>query len=203
MEFVVFTGVLLFIFLFMIVQELIQAKIRKKFSRSIFVKITEKEPPKEYSLERFARLGSYLERHKEEKQLDDITWNDLGMDEVFCRIDRTLFSGGRGIPVFYPPEYLLREEKLDHLEEVTGWFWSRMIWDPGTTVTENWGIWENILYDYLDNLDYLGERNNRKILLLNLLYLPFASLLFVQPAIGILGIVLCMGHILTYFREKK
>lgn len=60
------------------------------------------------------------------------------------------------------------------------------------------------LYDYLDNLDYLGERNNRKILLLNLLYLLFASLLFVQPAVGILGIVVCMlGHILTYFREKK
>ncbi len=60
------------------------------------------------------------------------------------------------------------------------------------------------LYDYLDNLDYLGERNNRKILLLNLLYLLFASLLFVQPAVGILGIVVCMlGHILTYFHEKK
>ena len=61
-----------------------------------------KEPPKEYSLERFARLGSYLERHKEENQLDDITWNDLGMDEVFCRIDRTLSAAGEGIPVVLP-----------------------------------------------------------------------------------------------------
>ena len=42
MEFVVFAGVLLLLFIFMIVQELIQRKIRKNFSRSIFVKITEK-----------------------------------------------------------------------------------------------------------------------------------------------------------------
>ena len=41
-------------------------------------------------------------------------------------------------------------------------------------------------------------------MLLNLLYLLFAALLFVQPAVGILGIVVCMlAHILTYFREKK
>ena len=106
MEFVVFTGVLLFIFLFMIVQELMQAKKEEKMFRNSLLENYGKEPPKEYSLERFARLDSYLERHKEEKQLDDITWNDLGMDEVFCRI-----SGRRGIPVFYPPEYLLREGK--------------------------------------------------------------------------------------------
>ena len=85
MEFVVFTGVLLFIFLFMIVQELMQAKKEEKIFRNSLLENYGKEPPKEYSLERFARLGSYLERHKEEKQLDDITWNDLGMDEVFRR----------------------------------------------------------------------------------------------------------------------
>lgn len=42
MEFVVFTGVLLFIFLFMIVQELMQAKKRKKYSGTLSWKITEK-----------------------------------------------------------------------------------------------------------------------------------------------------------------
>ena len=88
MEFVVFAGVLLLLFIFMIVQELIQTKNQEKLFKKYLRENYGKEPPKEYSLERFARLGSYLERHKEEKQLDDITWNDLGMDEVFRRIDR-------------------------------------------------------------------------------------------------------------------
>lgn len=165
-----------------------------------------KEPPKEYSLERFARLDSYLERHKEEKQLDDITWNDLGMDEVFCRIDRTLSAAGEEYLYFTLRNIFCGKERLDHLEEVTGWFLEQD--DTRIRVQlllKKLGhLGKYSLYDYLDNLDYLGERNNRKILLLNLLYLLFASLLFVQPAVGILGIVVCMlGHILTYFREKK
>ena len=206
MEFVVFTGVLLFIFLFMIVQELMQAKKEEKRFRNSLLENYGKEPPKEYSLERFARLGSYLERHKEEKQLDDITWNDLGMDEVFCRIDRTLSAAGEEYLYFTLRNIFCGKEKLDHLEEVTGWFLEQD--DTRIRVQlllKKLGhLGKYSLYDYLDNLDYLGERNNRKILLLNLLYLLFASLLFVQPAVGILGIVVCMlGHILTYFREKK
>lgn len=206
MEFVVFTGVLLFIFLFMIVQELMQAKKEEKMFRNSLLENYGKEPPKEYSLERFARLGSYLERHKEEKQLDDITWNDLGMDEVFCRIDRTLSAAGEEYLYFTLRNIFCGKEKLDHLEEVTGWFLEQD--DTRIRVQlllKKLGhLGKYSLYDYLDNLDYLGERNNRKILLLNLLYLLFASLLFVQPAVGILGIVVCMlGHILTYFREKK
>ena len=206
MEFVVFTGVLLFIFLFMIVQELMQAKKEEKIFRNSLLEGYGKEPPKEYSLERFARLDSYLERHKEEKQLDDITWNDLGMDEVFCRIDRTLSAAGEEYLYFTLRNIFCGKEKLDHLEEVTGWFLEQD--DTRIRVQlllKKLGhLGKYSLYDYLDNLDYLGERNNRKILLLNLLYLLFASLLFVQPAVGILGIVVCMlGHILTYFREKK
>ena len=206
MEFVVFTGVLLFIFLFMIVQELMQAKKEEKRFRNSLLENYGKEPPKEYSLERFARLDSYVERHKEEKQLDDITWNDLGMDEVFCRIDRTLSAAGEEYLYFTLRNIFCGKEKLDHLEEVTGWFLEQD--DTRIRVQlllKKLGhLGKYSLYDYLDNLDYLGERNNRKILLLNLLYLLFASLLFVQPAVGILGIVVCMlGHILTYFREKK
>ena len=206
MEFVVFTGVLLFIFLFMIVQELMQAKKEEKIFRNSLLEDYGKEPPKEYSLERFARLGSYLERHKEEKQLDDITWNDLGMDEVFCRIDRTLSAAGEEYLYFTLRNIFCGKEKLDHLEEVTGWFLEQD--DTRIRVQlllKKLGhLGKYSLYDYLDNLDYLGERNNRKILLGNILYLLFASLLFVQPAVGILGIVVCMlGHILTYFREKK
>ena len=206
MEFVVFAGVLLFLFLFMIVQELMQAKKEEKRFRNSLLENYGKEPPKEYSLERFARLDSYLERHKEEKQLDDITWNDLGMDEVFCRIDRTLSAAGEEYLYFTLRNIFCGKEKLDHLEEVTGWFLEQD--DTRIRVQlllKKLGhLGKYSLYDYLDNLDYLGERNNRKILLLNLLYLLFASLLFVQPAVGILGIVVCMlGHILTYFREKK
>ena len=64
MEFVVFAGVLLLLFIFMIVQELIQTKNQEKLFKKYLRENYGKEPPKEYSLERFARLGSYLERKR-------------------------------------------------------------------------------------------------------------------------------------------
>ena len=165
-----------------------------------------KEPPKEYSLERFARLGSYLERHKEEKQLDDITWNDLGMDEVFRRIDRTYSAAGEEYLYYTLRNISCGREALEHLEEVVNWLQEQEnIKVRIQLLMKRWDIWENILSTIIwITWIILGERSNRKIVLGNLLYLPFLLLLFVQPAMGTIGIVLCMlWHIMTYFRRSK
>ena len=50
MEFVVFAGVLLLLFIFMIVQELIQTKNQEKLFKKYLRENYGKEPPKEYSL---------------------------------------------------------------------------------------------------------------------------------------------------------
>ncbi len=206
MEFVVFAGVLLLLFIFMILQELVQVKNQEKLFRRSLRENYGKEIQKEYSLERFARLDSYLERHQEEKQLDDITWNDLGMDEIFRQIDRTYSAAGEEYLYYTLRNIFCGREALEHLEEVVAWLDGQE--DTRVRIQllmKRLGhLGKYSLYDYLDNLDYLGDRSNRKILMGNLLYLPFAGLLFVQPAVGSIGIVVCMlWHILTYFREKK
>ncbi len=206
MEFVVFAGVLLLLLVFMIVQELVQVKKQEKLFEKSLRENYGKESPKEYSLERFARLDSYLERHKDGKQLDDITWNDLGMDEVFRRIDRTHSAAGEEYLYYTLRNIFCGREALEHLEEVTDWLEEQE--DTRVRIQllmkQLGHLGKYSLYDYLDNLDYLGKRSNRKILVGNLLYLPFAGLLFVEPAVGTIGIVICMlWHILTYFREKK
>ena len=206
MEFVVFAGVLLLLFIFMILQELVQVKNQEKLFRRSLRENYGKETQKEYSLERFARLDSYLERHQEEKQLDDITWNDLGMDEIFRQIDRTYSAAGEEYLYYTLRNIFCGGEALEHLEEVVAWLDGQE--DTRVRIQllmKRLGhLGKYSLYDYLDNLDYLGDRSNRKILVGNLLYLPFAGLLFVQPAVGSIGIVVCMlWHILTYFREKK
>ena len=206
MEFVVFAGVLLLLFIFMILQELVQVKNQEKLFRRSLRENYGKEIQKEYSLERFARLGSYLERHQEEKQLDDITWNDLGMDEIFRQIDRTYSAAGEEYLYYTLRNIFCGREALEHLEEVVTWLDGQE--DTRVRIQllmKRLGhLGKYSLYYYLDNLDYLGDRSNRKILVGNLLYLPFVGLLFVQPAVGSIGIVVCMlWHILTYFCEKK
>lgn len=56
MEFVVFAGVLLLLFIFMIVQELIQTKNQEKLFKKYLRENYGKEPPKEYSLEHHLQL---------------------------------------------------------------------------------------------------------------------------------------------------
>ena len=164
MEFVVFAGVLLLLFIFMIVQELIQTKNQEKLFKKYLRENYGKEPPKEYSLERFARLGSYLERHKEEKQLDDITWNDLGMDEVFRRIDRTYSAAGEEYLYYTLRNISCGREALEHLEEVVNWLQEQEnIKVRIQLLMKRLGhLGKYSLYDYLDNrkliIDYLTER---------------------------------------------
>ena len=79
---------------------------------------------REYASGRFERLGSYFRRHSEDGQIDDITWNDLGMDEIFKKMNYTLSASGEEY-LYYTLRSPRREEKpLLHLEEAVQFFGS-------------------------------------------------------------------------------
>ena len=60
------------------------------------------------------------------------------------------------------------------------------------------------LYDYIDNLDYLGERSNTKHFVLDLLFFPLIGMLWVNFSVGVIGLILLMVYNITvYFREKN
>lgn len=160
---------------------------------------------KEYALERFVRMDSYFSRHRKEGQLDDITWNDLGMDELFKRMNDTLSASGEEY-LYYTLRTLKRsDEELRHLEEVIQFFSGH----PGERVKVQLAArrlgytGKYSLYDYIDNLDILGERSNRKNILTDLLFLPLIGLMAVHFSVAIIGIVvLIIYNIISYFKEK-
>ena len=161
---------------------------------------------KEYAPERFVRIGSYFLRHPSPGQLDDITWNDLGMDDLFKRMNYTLSASGEEYLYYTLRTPKQEEEELLHLEDVVGFFAEHP--DERVKVQMQMNKLGHTgkfsLYDYLDNLDYLGERSNRKSLIQDLLFLPFLALLWVNFPIGILGLVALMVYnITTYFKEKN
>ncbi len=161
---------------------------------------------KEYAPERFVRIGSYFQRHPSPRQLDDITWNDLGMDDLFKRMNYTLSASGEEYLYYTLRTLKQEEEELLHLEDVVGFFAEHP--DERVKVQMQMNKLGHTgkfsLYDYLDNLDYLGERSNRKSLIQDLLFLPFLALLWVNFPIGILGLVALMVYnITTYFKEKN
>ena len=77
---------------------------------------------KDYALERFARMDSYFRRHGQEGQLDDITWNDLGMDEIFRRMNYTLSASGEEYLYYTLRSLKQGGEELGHLEETVRFF---------------------------------------------------------------------------------
>ena len=172
--------------------------------RALFASTGEKTIPPE----RLRLIPRYSEHHPGGFQLDDITWNDLDMDRIFLRIDRTLSAAGEEYlyyllrtPVLPAGESGLSEEAVRYYQDAAH-------------ETERIDLQKKLdalghtdkysLYDYLSLLDNLGERNPGRQLLHMLL--PVAALLVMafSPQTGVLLLIAAAGfNIITYFREKR
>ncbi len=111
------------IFMVLLVQ---YVRAKKRREKEILRRVREqwgKVPDREYTLEEFEKISHYYSRRKEEEfSLDDTTWNDLGMDDVFLLLNTAGSSVGE--------EYLYRalrtpefsEEKLRRRSELADYF---------------------------------------------------------------------------------
>lgn len=83
--------------LFLLVSALIGIRDRRRQDageRRALAEAFGKPGAKEYPDGRFHELPRYLERHRREYVVDDITWNDLDMDLLFRSMDTTSSSAG-------------------------------------------------------------------------------------------------------------
>lgn len=161
---------------------------------------------KEYRPEQYASISRYFSLHEKEGQVDDITWNDLNMDDVFKKMNDTLSSAGEEVLYYMLRTPHFEEKELTHLEELIQYFSTHtdervklqlMFHKLGCTGRFS-------MYDYLKHLDMLGKRSNLKHWILN--GLLFASLIFclIEPSSGILCLVgMMLFNMFTYFREKN
>ncbi len=82
-------------------KERLKAKIREQWG---------KIPRREYTLEEFEKISHYYERRKDGRfSIDDITWNDLGMDDVFLLLNTADSAVGE--------EYLYRTLRTPEFDE--------------------------------------------------------------------------------------
>lgn len=206
MEYLVVIGTLAVIVLAVFGLEAMRAaREEKKFIRNLYEDFG-KPKVKEYPAERYQRIDSYFRKHPRDGQLDDITWNDLGMDDLFKRMDGTLSAAGEEY-LYYTLRSLRQDaEGLSHLEEVVRFFEEH----PDERVRVQLAMrrlgytGKFSLYDYLDNLDYLGERSNRISLLRDFLFIPAIALLWYNVQVGVLALVaLIISNIVSYFKEKN
>ena len=65
-------------------------------------------PKKEYKADQFENISHYFRKHQEDFCVDDITWNDLNMDEIFINMNYTWSAAGE--EYLY---YLLRKPSMN------------------------------------------------------------------------------------------
>ena len=81
-----------------------------------------KPSQRKYSGEDYECISHYFKRNEDENSIDDITWNDLGMDAVFCMMNNTNSSAGQEYLYKMLREPVADAEKLYELDRLADEF---------------------------------------------------------------------------------
>lgn len=206
MEYIVLAGaIVLLIVLFMGNEYLSSRKFQKNYLEKVYQSYgtTSERSYKEGEME---HIKMYYLKHPSGHQIDDITWNDLNMDNIYRKINVSCSAAGdeylyyRLRTPLYDEAQMQREESqicffMDHEEERHKV--QRMLFGLGR-------MGKYSIYEYLENLDTLGERKNVKYALSNLLLIISIGVMFVSLPIGLVALLVVLCHnIVGYFKEYK
>lgn len=151
-------------------------------------------------------IAMYYRRHAEEHQIDDITWNDLNMDDIYQRINTSCSAAGDEYLYYRLRTPIYDVDEMERAESCIRFFArhekerrevQRLLADLGR-------MGRYSIYEYLDNLDMLGERGNGKYLLSDLLLAVCVGLMFVSLPAGMIALLGMLCHnIVGYYREYR
>lgn len=206
MEYIIFAAVMAAVLLLLIVRSWIDYKrSEKRFIQRLYSDYGVL-PQKEYKPEQFSNISHYYLSHREGFEIDDITWNDLNMDEVFKRMNYTWSAAGEEYLYYVLRIPCMDEKKLRHREEMISFFREH----PDERVACQYvfsrlgGTGKFSIYDYLGYLDQLGERSNAPHYLALVLLLCAIGMMFANLPVGLLLLVcILIYNNITYFRVKN
>ncbi len=207
MELVVFLGLMIAVFLYVMIRGSVEAKQAKVHQRNrLREEYTERFLDNELSVEELELIKKrFLYRNGEGVMIDDITWNDLDMDGVFCLMNRTCSAVGAEAlydmlrrPKQVKSAFQGFEEDVNYLMEQEE---ERLNLQMVLSNIRRKGRYS--LYDYIDYLERLGKRSNMVHILQLALFLASVGLIFVNSSLGVMAlIVMACVNITTYLGHK-
>ncbi len=123
MEMAIIIGFVLVFFFLLFLESRREAKKRLEKIRRTIRENWGAIPTREYEYEEFARIPHYYKRLAPEEGIDDITWEDLDLDAVFCRMNHTFSSVGEEYLYFLLRTPVFDEERLTRLEHLVDTFY--------------------------------------------------------------------------------
>lgn len=181
----------------------------RNFQRKALEKLYQgygKGSERKYGAEELLHIRMYYQKHQTDGQIDDITWNDLHMDELYRQINTSLSAAGDEYLYYRLRTPICDEAQMEKEEKLIRLFMEqekerhsvqRVFYRLGR-------MRKFSIYDYLDHLDILGERKNGKYLLWDLAVLACVGGMAVSMPVGIVLLLIVLCHNLTgYFKEYK
>lgn len=164
-------------------------------------------PDTEYTSEKMESIKSfYLTMRDEYMDVDDITWNDLDMDEIYWRINNTQCSLGEEYLYAMLRKPCFSHEELEERNRLIEYFRTHENERIQVqTVLNKIGKLRKIsAYEYANKLSEQEAKSNLSHYLMILALLISIGLIFFNPAIGVSFTVLLMTlNIFTYMRNKS
>lgn len=206
MEYIVLAGAIFILIAFLMGKEYLNARNFRKMSLEKLYHSYGTDSLREYKSGEMEHIQKYYLRHQVECQIDDITWNDLNMDDIYQKMNSSCSATG--------DEYLyyrLRTPIYDH-DEMNKWESKiKFFMEHEEERHSVQGLFFNMgrtgrysLHEYIDNLDVLGERDNRKYFLSNLMLLVCVGVMFASLPFGTIALIVMLCHnIVGYFKEYK
>lgn len=165
-------------------------------------------PNREYKYEEYSRIRFYFDSKAEQNKenvIDDITWNDLSMDNIFMLLNNTHSSIGE--------EYLYKmirtinfnQEDINEFDSLSDFFLN----NPDKAkklqyIFSEMGRTKSIsFYDFIHRLNELKKSNNLLHYLSTILSVFSIGMFFVDSAIAVVVLIAVFSfNIYTYYREK-
>lgn len=206
MEYIIFFAVIFFILSFVFIKGVLDnIKDVKTFTISLKEKygnVTDKY----YSQEQIKSIATYFRKYREDDCIDDITWNDLSMDDIFMSINHTYSSAGEEClyHLLRCPKYT--KEEIEKQEDLVRYFMEnekdRIRLQVQFAKIGKSGKYS--IHDYLDYLGNLGEQKNFSHYLTMILFIAAVMVFGINASAGITFVsgVICY-NITTYFKFKR
>lgn len=198
-------GVLL---IFFAVQSAMSKKAKRERMEKLLRETFGKRPDREYKYDEYERIRFYFDSMSQgngSNAVDDITWNDLSMDNIFKLINNTHSSVGE--------EYLYNilrtinfdDDKLNEFDALSEYFLNNpdkaqqlqyIYMELGRTRSVSF-------FDFIHRLKDLGRRSNVMNYICVALAAGAAATFFVNPALAVFVLIAVFSfNIFMYYREK-
>ncbi len=161
---------------------------------------------KEYAAGKYESIQKYYESIREDNDVDDITWNDLDMDDIYMLLDSTQSSMGEEMLYACLRKPLFSAEEIYYRDKIIDYFMKNE--DDRITVQSKFriiGSNRNVsFYEFFSRLKNVKKESNLYHYIIDIAWILGIALLFVNTATAVTIFVVNVAvSIILYYKRKS